>query len=258
MFFLLQRLNEEFQQKVVVLETDLSESLDELSDALEREKDYEISLNNARRRERALITKLRRYEETVREQDEEIKYLVETRSTLDLSQGQPCDVSTQTERPGYYEERGVDIGFNKGVPVRNSSREGVPMRNSSTQGAPMRNSSRDLVKNTEVRSSSRSHTSTDRTDAGKQSDKQAPEGVDLLSHETISRKAEILGEARRRRTLKSKKDKQRNKALDEMPEVDQTQKNMKKKKKQSIFKRFLCCGSSNSKTVETDMYERRI
>lgn len=220
-----------------MLETDLTESLDELSDALEREKDYEISLNNARRRERALITKLRRYEETMREQDEEIKYLVETKSTLDLSQGQPCDVSTQTERPGYYEEKRIDIGMTKGVQMRNSSRS--------------------LSKNSDVRSSSRSQTSTDRTDAVKQTEKQPPEGVDLLIHETISRKEEILGEARRRRTLKSKKDKQRKKALNEMPEADQTQKTTKKKKK-SLFQKFLCCGSSNSKSVETDIYERRI
>lgn len=188
------------------------------------------------------MTKLRRYEETMREQDEEIKYLVESKSMLDLSQGQQTDASTQTDRPGYYEERGVDTGFNKSVPARQSSRG--------------------LVKNTDIRSSSRSQhsTSTDRTDAGnlnsKQNDpKQPPEGVDLLSHETMSRKEEILGEARRRRTLKSKKDKQRKKALDEMPEADQTQKTMKKQK-QSFFKKLLCCGSS--KSVETDIYEKRI
>lgn len=238
-FNFLQRLNGEFQQKVVVLETDLSESLDELSDALEREKDYEISLNNARRRERALMTKLRRYEETMREQDEEIKYLVETKSTLDLSYGNPVDASTQTEKPGYYEERGVDIGLSKGHQIRNSTRS--------------------LQKNTDVRSSSRSHTSVDRTDAGKQTEKQPPEGLDLLSgHETISRKEEILGEARRRRTLKSKKEKNRKKSQNEMPEADQTQKITKTKKKKSLFEKLLCCGSSNSKAIETDMYDRRV
>lgn len=230
----LQRLNEEFQQKVVVLETDLSESLDELSDALEREKDYEISLNNARRREKSLMTKLRRLEETMREQDEEIKYLVETRSTYDLSQGPSLDVSTQTDRPGYYEERGIDIGISKGIDPRNSSRS--------------------LSKNSDIRNSSRSRTSGDETDVGKRPEKQPPEGVDLLNTASIARKEEILGEARRRRTLKSKKDKEKKKekALDEMPEVDQTQKT--KKKKKGFFKNLLCCGSS--KTVESDVYER--
>lgn len=220
-----QRLHEEYQQKVVILETDLTESLDELSDALEREKDYEISLNNARRREKALLIKQRRLEETMREQDEEIKYLAETKSTLDLSQGPPCDATTQTDRL-YYEERGIDTGTlkSKEIPVRSVGRSRAPK-------PPI-----------------------DNTVDGKGGNKQPPEGVDLLNSVSIARKDQILGEARRRRTLKSKKDKQRTKTLDEMPEADQSQKVIKKKK--GLFSKLLCCCSS--KRSESEAYERTI
>ena len=229
-----QRLHEEYQQKVLILETDLTESLDELSDA-EREKDYEISLNNARRREKALLIKQRRLEETMREQDEEIKYLAETRSQLDLSQGPPCDATTQTDdrydRPRY-EERGIDTGMSLS-----------------------RSKDKDTVRSSYRSRPTKPAATGDAVDA-KGGGKQPPEGVDLLNCASIARKEQILGEAGRRRTLKSKKDKQRRKTLDEMPEADQTQKVSKKKKKKGIFSKLLCCCSS--KRSESEAYERTI
>ncbi|EDO32762.1 predicted protein [Nematostella vectensis] len=232
-----ERLNDDFTQKVLVLETDLTEALDELSDALEREKDYDISINNARRREKSLMTKVRRLEETMREQDEEIKYLSRPNLNEIGQDVETCDVMIQTDRPSsspYYEERGVDV--DKGSSLsREIDRKKVDYRDPSP--------------------SPREHP--DGVPDGK---KQPPEGVDLLNHGAISRKDEILGEARRRRTLKKQKDKKRWKgstmALDEMPEVDQTHHKQKKDKKSALSK-FLCCCGSKSAREESYEYNTR-
>ena len=191
----------------MVLEADLTEALDELGDALEREKEYEVSLNESKKRERALMSKQRRLEETAREQENEISYLTLTRhSNQKVGAGGNKVVSSeeaasQTDFP-YYQERSVDVNL-----------ADVNLKDGGAERS--------------------AHFSNEATAGG-------PEGVDLLNNGTlIKKKNDILREAKRRRTAKKNRDRD---GKGYRPPGDAPRAG-----KRSLFSRICCCCASKDK-----------
>ena len=147
--FLLQRITEEFKQKIIVLEGDLTESLDELSDALDREKEFEACLENSKRREKALLNKQRRIEETCREQENEIQFLTLSRSRQNLNEMATAEVSTMTDFP-FYRERSVDVGFTDVALNEPSESQGRTQTDARPVGVDLLNTGTVLRKKNEI------------------------------------------------------------------------------------------------------------
>lgn len=209
------------------MESDLTEALDELSDALDREKDFEACLESSQMREKALVSKQRRMEETCREQENEIQFLTLTKNK-DKEKEKPSievqttEVGTMTDFP-FYSERAVDVGgFND-----NGAFSDVDMKDSAESPTP--------TAQTETR----------------------PEGVDLLNTGTLLRKKDmIMREAKRRRTARSKKGQRRNVAnkYDSGPEYENARARAERK---SFFSKLCCCVKQQSAEYEVDPYEDR-
>ncbi|XP_022806921.1 CDK5 regulatory subunit-associated protein 2-like isoform X1 [Stylophora pistillata] len=229
-----ERVTEEFKQKIVVLESDLTEALDELSDALDREKDFEAALESSQMREKALLAKQRRMEETCREQENEIQFLTLTKKDKDKEkekekphvEAQTAEVGTMTDFP-FYSERAVDVGsFSESAAFSE-----VDLKDSAESPNP-------------------SPTQTE----------QRPEGVDLLNTGTLLRKKDmIMREAKRRRTARSKKGQRRNVAgkYDTGPEYEKERARAERK---SFFNKLCCCVKQQSAEYEVDPdyeYEKR-
>ena len=206
---ILQRVTEDFKQKIIILESDLTEALDELSDALEREKDFEACLESSQLREKTLVNKQRRIEETCREQENEIKFLTLTKTKEKPASDRPAtsDAETMTDFP-FYMERAVDVGeFNE-----NRAFSDVDLKDSAESPSPIQTDAR-------------------------------PEGVDLLNTGTLLRKKnEIMREAKRRRTAKSKKGQRRDYSRERYNyESDYPEKTRARAEKKSLFRRLCCC-----------------
>lgn len=190
----------DYKEKVVLLEADLSEALDELSGALDREKEYEENLNNLRQKEKALITKQKRLGETLREQEQEIQFLTVNRSQIKHEENKR-DAQTMTEGV-FVAERSVDAA------------------------------SGDVV----YRMSDQKDGSRGEQDGTKPDNK--PEGVDLLNTtNNLAKKDSIIREAKRRRTLKMKRDKKRSGSLTDISEEQPSPPSLK----ETLLKRFCCC-----------------
>ena len=217
---ILQRVTEDFKQKIIILESDLTEALDELSDALEREKDFEACLESSQLREKALVNKQRRIEETCREQENEINFLTLTK-TKEKPSDRPTtsDAETMTDFP-FYMERAVDVGeFNE-----NRAFSDVDLKDSAAESpSPMQTDAR-------------------------------PEGVDLLNTGTLLRKKnEIMREAKRRRTAKSKKGQRRDYSRERYNyDLDYPEKTRARAEKKSLFRRLCCCVKEQSAEYEVD------
>ena len=185
----------EYKEKIVLLETDLSEALDELSGALDREKEYEENLNSLRQKEKALITKQKRLGETLREQEQEIQFLSVTRSQIKHAENRR-DAETSTDGL-FVAERSVD------------------------------SASGDVL-----------YRFVDKTDGSEEGAKPdtKPEGVDLLNtSNNLAKKDSIIREAKRRRTLKMKRDKKRNTMTSVSEETSPSG------LKAVLLKRLCCC-----------------
>lgn len=224
-----QRVTEEFKQKITVLESDLTEALDELSDALDREKDFEAALESSQMREKALLAKQRRMEETCREQENEIQFLTLTKKDKDKEKEKPhvelqtAEVGTMTDFP-FYSERAVDVGNVN----ENEAFSEVDLKDSAESPNPS-------PTQTETR----------------------PEGVDLLNTGTLLRKKDmIMREAKRRRTARSKKGQRRNVTgkYDSEPEHERERARAERK---SFFHKLCCCVKQQSAEYEVDPYEDR-
>lgn len=224
-----ERVTEEFKQKITVLESDLTEALDELSDALDREKDFEAALESSQMREKALLAKQRRMEETCREQENEIQFLTLTKKDKDKEKEKPhvelqtAEVGTMTDFP-FYSERAVDVGNVN----ENEAFSDVDLKDSAESPNPS-------PTQTETR----------------------PEGVDLLNTGTLLRKKDmIMREAKRRRTARSKKGQRRNVAgkYDSEPEHERERAQAERK---SFFHKLCCCVKQQSAEYEVDPYEDR-
>ena len=212
MFFVIcvsQRVTEDFKQKIIVLESDLTEALDELSDALEREKDFESCLESSQLREKALLNKQKRIEETCREQENEIKFLTLTKPKEKPSdRSAKADAETMTDFP-FYMERAVDVGDHSD----NRAFSDIDLKDSAESPSPMQTDSR-------------------------------PEGVDLLNTNTgtlLRKKNEIMREAKRRRTARSKKGQRRDIRESFNYNTEYPDKTRARAEKKSFFKRLCCC-----------------
>ena len=192
-----------------MLETDLTEALDELGDALEREKEFEVCLNNSKKREKALLNKQRRLEETTREQENEISYLTLSRHSnqkINNKDATTSEAGSQTDFP-FYRERSVDVHF-EDVDLKDAPRNQTPVMSGQAEAA-----------------------------AG-------PEGVDLLNSGTLMRKKnEILREAKRRRTAKKKRDKNKEYAPAASSRTG----------KLSFLNKLCCCCVSKEQSAEYDI-----
>ena len=215
-----QRVTEDFKQKIIILESDLTEALDELSDALEREKDFEACLESSQLREKALMSKQRRVEETVREQENEIKFLTLSRPKEKVANEKPptSDAETMTDFP-FYMERAVD------VPDYSDNRafSDIDLKDSAENPSAIQ---------TETR----------------------PEGVDLL-HNTgtlLRKKNEIMREAKRRRTARSKKGQRRDMSRRYEPEPGYPEKTRARAEKKSFFNKLCCCVKQQGAEYEID------
>ncbi|XP_015774626.1 PREDICTED: ELKS/Rab6-interacting/CAST family member 1-like isoform X2 [Acropora digitifera] len=211
-----ERVTEDFKQKIVVLESDLTEALDELSDALEREKEYEASLESSQLREKALLNRQKRIEETCREQENEIQFLTLTKSKEKLSEksAATCDAETMTDFP-FYMERGVDVGDNGD----RSAFADIDLKGD--------DSPRSMQTDTLVRQ-----------------DGPRPEGPDLLNTNSgtlLRKKNEIMREAKRRRTARSKKGQRRDTRETFNYDSGYAEKTRARAEQKSFFKRLCCC-----------------
>lgn len=225
-FLISQRVTEDFKQKIIVLETDLTEALDELSDALEREKDFEACLESSQLREKALVNKQRRIEETCREQENEIQYLTLTKQkekpTPAAAEKSTTEASTMTDFP-FYSERAVDVG---GYGV-NSAFSDVDLKDSGESPTPI------------------------------QQDTRAEDPDLLTSTGTLLRKKnEIMREAKRRRTARSKKGQRRDVRNRYSPEPEYEKARARAEKK-SFFSRLCCCVKQQSAEYEVDPEQDR-
>lgn len=221
-----ERVTEDFKQKIVVLESDLTEALDELSDALEREKDFESCLESSQLREKALLNKQKRIEETCREQENEIQFL-----TLTKTKEKACDrittsdAETMTDFP-FYMERAVDVG-NHGD---HRAFDDIDLKDG--------DSPRSLQTDTLVRD-----------------DGPRPEGPDLLNTNSgtlLRKKNEIIREAKRRRTARSKKGQRRDMRETFNYGSEYAEKTRARAEKKSVFKRLCCCFKDQSAEYEVD------
>ena len=219
--YLIQRVTEDFKQKIIVLESDLTEALDELSDALEREKDFEACLESSQLREKALMNKARRVEETVREQENEIKFLTLSKPREKASERPfTSDAETMTDFP-FYMERAVDVGDYGADNQRPYS--DIDLKDSAESPSALQTENR-------------------------------PEGVDLL-HTTgtlLRKKNEIIREAKRRRTARSKKGQRRDVSRRYNPDSDYPVKTRERGEKKSFFSKLCCCVKQQGAEYEVD------
>lgn len=223
-FYISQRVTEDYKKKIIILESDLTEALDELSDALEREKDFEACLESSQLREKALLSKQKRMEETCREQENEIQYLTLTKpkdkeKPAPAEEKSTTEAGTMTDFP-FYSERAVDVGgHNVGV---NGTFSDIDLKDSSDSPPPAQGDSR-------------------------------PEGVDLLSSTgtLLRKKNEIMREAKRRRTARSKKGQRRDVRNRYSPEPEYEKARAKAERK-SLFSRLCCCVKQQSAEYEVD------
>ena len=223
--YISQRVTEDFKQKIVVLESDLTEALDELSDALEREKDFEACLESSQLREKALLSKQKRIEETCREQENEIQYLTLTKpkdkdKPTPEAEKSTSEAGTMTDFP-FYSERAVDVGGYSTTGV-NGAFSDIDLKDSGESPVPPQGDSR-------------------------------PEGVDLLSSTgtLLRKKNEILREAKRRRTARSKKGQRRDVRNRYGPEPEYEKARAKAERK-SLLSRLCCCVKQQSAEYEVD------
>lgn len=221
-----ERVTEEFKQKVLILESDLTEALDELSDALEREKDFEACLESSQLREKSLLSKQKRMEETCREQENEIQYLTLTKpkdkdKPAPEAEKSTSEAGTMTDFP-FYSERAVDVGGHSATGV-NGAFSDIDLKDSGESESPQ----------------------------PPQGDSR-PEGVDLLSSTgtLLRKKNEIMREAKRRRTARSKKG-QRRDVRNRYPEPEY-EKTRAKAERKSLFSRLCCCVKQQSAEYEVD------
>lgn len=221
-----ERVTEDFKQKIIILESDLTEALDELSDALEREKDFEACLESSQLREKALLNKQKRIEETCREQENEIKFLTLTKPKEKPSdRSVKVDAETMTDFP-FYMERAVDVGDHSD----NRAFSDIDLKDSAESPSPMQTDTR-------------------------------PEGVDLLNTNTgtlLRKKNEIMREAKRRRTARSKKGQRRDIRESFNYNTEYPDKTRARAEKKSFFKRLCCCCvKDQSAEYEVDEPDRR-
>lgn len=212
-----QRVTEDFKQKILILESDLTEALDELTDALEREKDFEACLENSQLREKALVNKQRRLEESCREQENEIQYLTLTKpKAKQVEEKSTFEVGTMTDFL-FYSERAVDVGgFSD-----NGAFSDVDLKDSAASPTPAQTDTR-------------------------------PPGVDLLNTGTLLRKKnEIIREAKRRRTARSKKGERRDMRNRYSPEPEYEKERARAERK-SFFNKLCCCVKQQSVEYEVD------
>lgn len=215
-----QRVTEDFKQKIIILESDLTEALDELSDALEREKDFEACLESSQQREKALMNKHRRIEETCREQENEIQYLTLTKQKERPAapEKQTSEAGTMTDFP-FFSERAIDVG------------------SYSVNGA---------FSDVDLKDAAESPTPPAQPNTG-------AEGPDLLTSTgtLLRKKNEIIREAKRRRTARSKKGQRRDVRNRYSPEPEYEKARAKAEKK-TFFSRLCCCIKQQSAEYEVD------
>ena len=221
-FLCTQRVTEDFKQKIIILESDLTEALDELSDALERERDFEACLQASQLREKALLNKQRRVEETCREQENEIKFLTLSKPKEKASdRPATSDAETMTDFP-FYMERAVD------VPDYSDNRafSDIDLKDSAESPSALQTDTR-------------------------------PEGVDLLNTGTLLRKKnEIIREAKRRRTARSRKGQRRDMSgRSYNGEPEEPEKTRARAEKKSFFSKLCCCVKQQSAEYEVDADE---
>lgn len=226
-----QRVTEDFKQKIFILESDLTEALDELSDALEREKDFEACLESSQLREKALLNKQRRIEETCREQENEIQYLTLTKqkdkpvAAAAATEKSTSEAGTMTDFP-FYSERAVDVDVS-GYGVNNAFSD-VDLKDAGESPTPT------------------------------QPDSRTAEGPDLLTSTgtLLRKKNEIMREAKRRRTARSKKGQRRDFRNRYSPEPE-NEKARARAEKKSFFSRLCCCVKQQSAEYEVDPEQDR-
>ena len=235
-FFISQRVTEDFKQKILVLESDLTEALDELSDALEREKDFEACLESSQLREKALVNKQKRMEETCREQENEIQYLTLTKpkdkdKPAPEAEKSTTEAGTMTDFP-FYSERAIDVGgyssaAGYSATAVNGAFSDIDLKDSGDSPPHPQGDSR-------------------------------PEGVDLLSSTgtLLRKKNEIMREAKRRRTARSKKGQRRDVRNRYGPEPEYEKARAKAERK-TLFSRLCCCVKQQSAEYEVDPEEDR-
>jgi len=214
-----ERVTEDFKQKIILLESDLTEALDELSDALEREKDFEACLVSSQLREKSLLNKQRRLEESCREQENEIKFLTLSKPKEKPSESkvETSDAETMTDFP-FYMERAVDVGDYSD----NRAYSDIDLKDSPESPGAMQTDNR-------------------------------PEGVDLLNTGTLLRKKnEIIREAKRRRTARSKKGERRDMRERYTSEPEYPEKTRARAEKRSFFSKLCCCVKQQGAEYEID------
>lgn len=204
--------------------------MDELSDALEREKDFEACLESSQLREKALLSKHKRMEETCREQENEIQYLTLTKpkdkdKTAPDAEKSTTEVGTMTDFP-FYSERAVDVGGYNATGVNNAFSD-IDLKDSGDSPPHPQGDSR-------------------------------PEGVDLLSSTgtLLRKKNEIMREAKRRRTARSKKGQRRDVRNRYGPEPEYEKARAKAERK-TLLSRLCCCVKQQSAEYEVDPEQDR-
>lgn len=207
----------------------MTEALDELSDALEREKDFEACLESSQLREKALLNKQRRIEETCREQENEIQYLTLTKqkekpaaAVAAATEKSTTEMGTMTDFP-FYSERAVDVEMG-GYGVNNAFSD-VDLKDAGGSPSPT------------------------------QPDSRTAEGPDLLTSTgtLLRKKNEIMREAKRRRTARSKKGQRRDfRNSDRYTPEPEHEKARARAEKKSFFSRLCCCVKQQSAEYEVD------
>lgn len=205
--------------------------MDELSDALEREKDFEACLESSQLREKALLSKQKRMEETCREQENEIQYLTLTKpkdkdKPVPEAEKSTTEAGTMTDFP-FYSERAIDVGGYSATGGYNAT--GV---NGAFSDIDLKDSG-----------DSPPHPQGD----------SRPEGVDLLSSTgtLLRKKNEIMREAKRRRTARSKKGQRRDVRNRYGPEPEYEKARAKAERK-TLLSRLCCCVKQQSAEYEVD------